>query len=67
MKAKYFVPLVGFVLPTLAIGYGIVIPHSCIAGVNELSLGFATTLLGACASYYGGVRAVRRDLLGPPT
>ena len=67
MKAKYFLPLGGFVLPTLAIGYGFVIPHSCIAGINQLSLGFATTVLGACATYYAGVRAVLRDLLGPQT
>ena len=64
MKARYFVPLVGFVVPTVVIGYGWVIPQSCIAGLNELTLGFATTVIGACATYYFGVRAVSRDL-GP--
>jgi ubiquinone/menaquinone biosynthesis C-methylase UbiE len=37
MKASYFQPLLGFVIPTVLIGYGIVIPRSCIAGVNQLS------------------------------
>jgi len=50
-------PLVGFVVPTLVIGYGFVIPRSCIAGVNELSVGFATTVIGACITYVIGVRA----------
>ena len=51
MKLRYFYPLVGFVVPTLAIGYGLVIPRSCIAGLNALTLGFATTVLGACLTY----------------
>jgi len=45
MKLKHFYPLAGFVLPTLVIAYGFVIPHSCIAGWNAQSVGFATTLL----------------------
>jgi hypothetical protein len=59
-RARHLVPLVGFVLPTLIIGYGFVIPRSCIAGVNELSVGFATTVLGACITYVLGVRAALR-------
>jgi hypothetical protein len=43
-------------VPTVVIGYGFVIPRSCIAGVNELSVGFATAILGACISYVAGVR-----------
>jgi len=57
MKARHYMPLVGFVVPTVAIGYGIVIPRSCIAGVNELTIGFATTVIGACVTYILGVRA----------
>jgi hypothetical protein len=53
------VPLLGFVVPTVAIGYGVVIPRSCIAGVNELTIGFATTVLGACVTYVLGVRGAR--------
>lgn len=66
MKAKYLVPLAGFVIPTLAIGFGVVIPRSCIAGWNELTLGFAATVAGAVATYLGGVALVARDLR-PPT
>ena len=56
MKLKHFYPLAGFVIPSLVIAYGFVIPHSCIAGWNAQSIGFATTLLGACAAYWAGVR-----------
>ncbi len=54
-----YLPLVGFVLPTAIIGYGVVIPRSCIAGVNELTIGFGTTILGAILAYLGGQRIVR--------
>lgn len=60
-KLKYWWPLVGFVLPTVVIGYGFVIPRSCIAGVNELTIGFATTILGAAVTYAVGIRAVLSD------
>jgi ABC-type Fe3+ transport system permease subunit len=62
MKMRYFYPLLGFAIPTLVIGFGIVIPRSCIAGVNDLTIGFATTVVGACATYFAGVRAVSNDL-----
>jgi hypothetical protein len=58
---RHYVPLVGFVVPTLLIGYGVVIPRSCIAGINELTLGFGTTILGACVTYVLGLRAALRD------
>ena len=57
MKTRHVVPLLGFVLPTVVIGYGFVIPRSGIAGVNELTIGFATTIVGACITYLFGVRA----------
>jgi len=56
MKLRMMLPLVGFVVPTVVIGYGFVIPRSCIAGVNELTVGFGTTVLGACATYVVGLR-----------
>ena len=56
MRAADLFPLVSFVVPTLAIGYGVVIPRSCIAGLNQLTIGFATTILGACLTYVLGVR-----------
>jgi hypothetical protein len=53
-------PLVGFVVPTVAVGYSVVIPRSCIAGVNQLTVGFAT-IIGAVATYVLGIRTVVRD------
>jgi hypothetical protein len=64
MKFKYIVPLIGFVVPTLIIGYGCVIPNSVIAGVNALSIGFGTTVLGACFAYVAGIHLVMKD---PPS
>jgi hypothetical protein len=61
MKARHYLPLAGFVVPTLLIGYGLVIPRSCISGVNELTIGFATTIVGACLTYVAGIRAVLKD------
>lgn len=61
MKTTYFIPLLGFVVPTAIIGYGFVIPNSCIAGWNAQSVGFATTILGACATYWAGIGLVLRD------
>lgn len=49
MKLKYRLPLFGFVVQTLIIGYGFVIPNSVIAGVNQLTIGLGTTVLGTCS------------------
>ena len=62
MTRRHWMPLIGFVVPTVVIGYGFVIPRSCIAGVNELTIGFATTIAGACLTYWAGIRAVLRDV-----
>jgi hypothetical protein len=61
LRLRHFVPLAGFVVPTMAIGFGHVIPRSCIAGWNELTLGFAATIAGACAAHASGVRLAVRD------
>ena len=61
MKPRHYIPLVGFVVPTVAIGYAFVIPRSCIAGINELTMGFAATIVGACVTYALGLRAALRD------
>lgn len=61
LTLRHFVPLAGFVLPTAIIGYGIVIPQSCIAGVNELTVGFAGAIAGACVTYWIGLRALLRE------
>jgi hypothetical protein len=56
MKLRYFLPLVAHVVPTLAIGFGQVIPGSCIAGVNALTIGFAVSVVSTCVAYWLGVR-----------
>lgn len=56
MDLRLYLPLIGFVVPSVVIGYGFVIPQSCIAGVNELTIGFGTTILGAAVTYIVGVR-----------
>lgn len=60
LKLHWFAPLAGFVLPTVLIGYGVVIPRSCIAGWNELTVGFAATVIGACLTYIAGLRLAAR-------
>lgn len=62
MKLRHLSPLVGFVVPTVVIGYGVVIPGSCIASVNPLTIGFGTTVLGACMAYVVGVRGILREV-----
>ena len=59
-RARHYLPLLGFVLPTLVIGYGFVIPKSCIHGINALSVGFGTTILGATLAYAAGVSSASR-------
>jgi ABC-type Fe3+ transport system permease subunit len=65
LSIRHFTPLIGFVVPTLVIGYGFVIPSSCIAGMNELTLGFAVTIASAGISYWLGLRALARDAEQP--
>ena len=63
MKLKYVYPLVGFVVPTVVIGYGFVIPRSCIAGINDLTIGFTVTIISACITYWIGLRNALRDVV----
>jgi hypothetical protein len=58
---RHLAPLIGFVVPTVLIGYGVVIPRSCIAGWNELSVGFGATVVGACLTYCMGLRLAARS------
>jgi len=60
LRPRHFIPLAGFLVPTAVIGYGVVLPHSCAAGVNSLSVGFATTLAGVAVTYTAGLLAVLR-------
>jgi hypothetical protein len=54
-------PLVGFVVPTSVVGYGVVIPASCIAGLNPLTVGFGATIIGATVAYLLGLGAALRS------
>ena len=62
MKLSYLYPLFGFVLPTAVFGYGLVIPRSCIAGINDLTIGFTVTLVSACVTYWIGLRKALQDV-----
>jgi hypothetical protein len=55
-RLSLYLPLVLHLIPTVGIGYFIVIPQSCIAGVNELTIGFATANLGFALAYIAGLR-----------
>jgi hypothetical protein len=56
-----YAPLLAHVAPTLVIGYGLVIPNSPIAGLNEYTIGFAATVAGFVPTYLAGVRIARRQ------
>jgi hypothetical protein len=60
VRPHHFLPLLGFLVPTAAIGYGIVLPRSCAAGINELTIGFGTTLVGVAVTYVVGILAALR-------
>jgi len=61
LRPRHFAPLVGFLVPTVAIGYGIVLPRAGFSGINELTIGYASTLAGAAITYVIGIRmALRR-------
>lgn len=60
LRPAHFMPLVGFVVPSAVIGFGYVLPRAGLSGANELSIGFAATLLGAMATYVAGVVMVAR-------
>ena len=60
IRPRHFVPLVGFLVPSALIAYGIVLPRAGLSGVNELSVGFASSLIGATVAYVIGVFLARR-------
>ena len=52
-----YLPLLGHVIPTLVIGYVWVIPRSCIAGWNALTVGFGLSVASTIVAYLLGQRA----------
>ncbi len=65
MRLTLILPLVSYVVPTVLIGFGYVIPRSSIAGVNDLTIGFAMSIVGASITYLVGVRAASRPAPTP--
>lgn len=60
VRLKHFLPLLGYLLPTAVITYGIVIPGTCVAGFNQLTIGIGMNLVGAAVTYVLGLRAAKR-------
>jgi len=57
---RLYLPLIGFLAPTIVIGYGLVIPASSIHGVNVLTFGFGVTISCAALTYIVGIRLAVR-------
>lgn len=60
LRPRHVVPLIGFLVPNVIIGYGFVLPRNGAGGLNELSIGFALALAGAALTYAIGVFAALR-------
>ena len=56
-RLRGYLPLLGHVVPTVVIGYGWVIPRSCIAGWNALTIGFGLSVVSTVVAYVLGQRA----------
>jgi SAM-dependent methyltransferase len=59
-QIRLYAPLLGFVVPTLAMGYGVVLPRHGICGFNEITVGFGSTVFGAALTYVAGIRLARQ-------
>ena len=64
MSARSYAPLLAHVIPTIVIGYAFVIPGSPIDGVNQYTVGFASSIVGTIAAYHAGIRGAARALEG---
>jgi hypothetical protein len=60
LRAGHLIPLAGFIVPNAVIGFGVVLPRAGLGGVNEITVGFAAALAGACITYLMGVRLALR-------
>ena len=52
--------LLSHLIPTIIIGFGFVIPGSCIAGINQYTLGFISSIVGYIPTFFFGVLLSRR-------
>ena len=55
--------LLSHLIPTLVIGFGFVIPGSCIAGINQFTLGFISSIIGYIPTFFFGAYLARRFAL----
>ncbi len=60
-RVATWLPLIGYVVPTLGIGFGVVIPGSCVEGVNSHTVGFLAAVLGFIPAYMTGIVIARRQ------
>ncbi|MBP6012045.1 MAG: hypothetical protein KBA31_07445 [Alphaproteobacteria bacterium] len=60
-RCVLYAPLALHVLPAVFIAFAFMIPQSCIAGVNALSVGFAATVLGFIPCYVAGIRIAQKQ------
>ena len=54
--SDFYPLLIGYVIPTVVIGYFFLIPGSAIAGINELTIGFTGSIIGAVVTYWYGLK-----------
>ena len=52
--------LLSHLVPTIIIGFGFVIPGSCIDGINQYTLGFVASIIGYIPTFYFGAYLARR-------
>ena len=52
--------LLSHLIPTIVIGFGFVIPGSCIAGINQYTLGFISSIVGYVPTFFFGALLARR-------
>ena len=52
--------LLSHLVPTIIIGFGFVIPGSCIDGINQYTLGFVSSIIGYIPTFYFGAYLARR-------
>ena len=52
--------LLSHLVPTIIIGFGFVIPGSCIDGINPHTLGFISCLAGFVLTFYCGAFLARK-------
>ncbi len=60
MRFRLYLPLLFHIVPTALIAYLWIIPNGPVAGINDHSIGFASSLLGTIAAYHAGIRLARR-------